>query len=76
MYIMSFCLSVVPYKLDLDRLNEENGYFYQPYQAYHHSKLLNVLFTRELSKRLKGITKMTKQNDFYVKAMIEKLELG
>ena len=54
MYIMSFRLSVVPYKLDLDRLNEENGYFYQPYQAYHHSKLLNVLFTRELSKRLKG----------------------
>ncbi|KAK3094164.1 hypothetical protein FSP39_024873 [Pinctada imbricata] len=38
--------------LDLENLNSEKGY--DPYEAYHRSKLLNILFTRELSRRLKG----------------------
>ena len=39
-------------KIDFDNLNSENGY--NPYTAYGQSKLANVLFTRQLAKRLQG----------------------
>ncbi|KAH3855036.1 retinol dehydrogenase 12-like [Dreissena polymorpha] len=38
--------------LDLDDLNSEKSY--SPVMAYSQSKLANILFTRELSRRLKG----------------------
>ena len=39
-------------KIHFDDINFEKDY--SPYEAYFHSKLANVLFTRELSKRLEG----------------------
>ena len=39
-------------KIHFDDINFERDY--TPYEAYFHSKLANVLFTRELSKRLEG----------------------
>ena len=38
--------------MDFDDINQENNY--DPWKAYAQSKLANVLYTRELSKRLKG----------------------
>ncbi|CAH1262398.1 RDH11 [Branchiostoma lanceolatum] len=38
--------------IDFDDINSQNNY--RPETAYDHSKLANVLFSRELSKRLKG----------------------
>jgi len=38
--------------LDLDDLQSERGY--SPWRAYQRSKLANVLFTRELARRLDG----------------------
>ena len=43
-------------ELDFENLNGENKY--SGWRAYQKSKLANILFTRELSKRLKG-TKVT-----------------
>ena len=43
-------------ELDFDNLNGENKY--SGWRAYQRSKLANVLFTRELAKKLKG-TKVT-----------------
>jgi retinol dehydrogenase-13 len=39
-------------KIDFDDLNSEKKY--DPAAAYEQSKLANVLFTRELAKRLEG----------------------
>lgn len=39
-------------KIQFDALNEEKNY--HPMKAYAQSKLANVLFTRELSKRMEG----------------------
>lgn len=39
-------------KLDFDDLNSEKNY--NSMAAYRQSKLANVLFTRELSRRLQG----------------------
>jgi len=39
-------------KIHFDDINFEKDY--SPYEAYFHSKLANVLFTRELSKRLES----------------------
>ena len=39
-------------KINFDDINFEKDY--SSYEAYFHSKLANVLFTRELSKRLEG----------------------
>lgn len=39
-------------KIDFDDLNSEKNY--DPAKAYEQSKLANVLFTRELAKRLEG----------------------
>ncbi|CAF0995457.1 unnamed protein product [Brachionus calyciflorus] len=39
-------------KMNWDDLNSENSY--EPQEAYRQSKLCNVLFTRELAKRLEG----------------------
>lgn len=40
-------------KINFDDLNSEKRY--DPAEAYEQSKLANILFTRELSKRLEGI---------------------
>ena len=39
-------------KIDFQDLNSEKKY--DPTEAYEQSKLANVLFTRELAKRLEG----------------------
>jgi len=39
-------------KMNFDDLNSEKSY--NSYSAYSQSKLANVLFTRELAKRLEG----------------------
>lgn len=39
-------------KLDLDNFNKKENYSW--YGAYSNSKLMNIMFTRELAKRLKG----------------------
>lgn len=39
-------------EFNFDNINSEQSF--SPYDAYHRSKLANVLFTRELSKRMKG----------------------
>ena len=39
-------------KIDFQDLNSEKNY--DPAEAYEQSKLANVLFTRELAKRLEG----------------------
>lgn len=39
-------------KIDFQDLNSEKKY--DPAEAYEQSKLANVLFTRELAKRLEG----------------------
>ena len=49
--------------LDFDDLMMEKGY--DRMTAYHNSKLANILFTKELAKRLEGKTAKTK-TDFYL----------
>lgn len=44
-------------KLQVKDLNSTEKY--DPYEAYAQSKLANVLFTRELAKRLKGIVNVS-----------------
>ena len=39
-------------KINFDDLNSKNDY--DPAEAYNQSKLANILFTRELAKRLEG----------------------
>lgn len=42
-----------PGRIDFDDINSDDGY--SPYRAYFQSKLANLLFTRELQRRLAGI---------------------